>query len=219
MHITNRVNNQNGVMDKLVGLFTVRMIASLVFFSAVAVNAQMLPEIEGKACVYGDCENGRGTLEIDTPHGKAVYRGSFKDSLFHGYGRLEEPVSLLEKAVYAGNWVEGKRSGRGTHWDGKNDLYIGEWRDDLRHGKGSYFVNLGEWRENQHTEFWLSQNTENYSGDFRDDFYHGRGVYRWENGSRFEGGFFANEKHGFGTFYYSTGTARQQLWEYGDFVR
>jgi len=33
------------------------------------------------------------------------------------------------------------------------------------------------------------------------------------------GGFFANDKHGFGTFYYETGTARKQLWEYGDFVR
>ena len=56
-------------------------------------------------------------------------------------------------------------------------------------------------------------------GDFVNDLYQGQGIYRWKNGSRYEGGFFANDRHGFGTFYYSTGTARKQLWDYGDFVR
>ncbi|MBT8147071.1 MAG: hypothetical protein KJN90_09470 [Gammaproteobacteria bacterium] len=181
--------------------------------------AQPLPEILDEDCVYGDCENGRGTLEIGTPAGKAVYRGSFRDGEFHGFGRLEEPLSFTEKAIYEGNWADGKRSGRGKYYDGKGDLYIGEWLDDMRHGKGSYFVRIGRWNENQHTEFWLSQNTENYTGDFVNDLYQGQGIYRWKNGSRYEGGFFANDRHGFGTFYYSTGTARKQLWEYGDFVR
>ena len=50
--------------------------------------------------------------------------------------------------------------------------------------------------------------------------FQGQGTYRWANGHRYEGGFFAGDKHGFGTFYYAkTGTARQQLWNYGDFVR
>jgi hypothetical protein len=181
--------------------------------------AQPLPEILSESCVYGDCENGRGTLEIETPAGKAVYRGSFHDGEFHGFGRLEEPLSFTEKAIYEGNWAIGKRSGRGKYYDGKGDLYIGEWRDDKRHGRGSYFVSIGRWNENQHTEFWLSRNTENYTGEFFNDLYQGQGIYRWKNGNRYEGGFFANDRHGFGTFYYSTGTARKQLWEYGDFVR
>ena len=184
-----------------------------------SVQGQPLPEILDKQCVYGDCDNGRGTMEIKTPVGKAVYRGSFQDGEFHGYGRLEEPLSFVEKAIYVGNWVEGRRNGRGTYWDGKEDLYIGQWRDDKRHGRGSYFVGLMQWRENEHSGFWLSQNIENYTGEFVNDLYQGEGVYRWKNGSRYEGGFFANDKHGFGTFYYSTGTVREQLWDYGDFVR
>jgi hypothetical protein len=196
---------------------------SLVGLLALAVftplQAQPLPEILAEECVYGDCENGRGTLEIKTPAGTAVYRGNFREGEFHGYGRLEEPLSFTEKAIYVGNWAAGRRNGRGTYYDGKGDLYIGEWRDDRRHGRGSYFVAIGEWRENEHTEFWLSRNSENYTGEFVNDLYQGQGVYRWKNGNRYEGGFFANDRHGFGTFYYSTGTVRKQLWEYGDFVR
>jgi len=201
---------------KYLAAFFAGLLAFSVFGTA---TAQPLPEILSKDCVYGDCENGRGTLEIDTPTGKAIYRGSFREGEFHGFGRLEEPLSFTEKAIYEGNWANGRREGRGKYFDGKGDLYIGEWRDGLRHGRGSYFVGIGRWNENQHTEFWLSQNTENYTGEFVDDLYQGQGIYRWKNGSRYEGGFFANDRHGFGTFYYSTGTARKQLWDYGDFVR
>ena len=65
----------------------------------------------------------------------------------------------------------------------------------------------------------MKENVENYSGNFVDDFYQGQGTYRWPGGQKYVGGFFANEKHGQGTYYYSTGSPRQQVWEYGDFVR
>jgi len=70
----------------------------------------------------------------------------------------------------------------------------------------------------QHGAGLLKENTENYSCDFVDDFYHGQGTYRWPGGQKFVGGFFANDKHGYGTYFYSTGTRREQLWNYGDFV-
>ena len=113
----------------------------------------------------------------------------------------------------------GIRSGRGSYWNGKGNLYIGQWKDDKRNGSGSYFFNLPQWRENEHSEFWLRENTENYSGEFLDDFYHGRGTYRWPGGQKYVGSFFANNKHGPGTYFYSTGTRREQVWDYGDFVR
>ena len=176
-------------------------------------------EIESYRCVYGDCEDGRGNLEIETPFGVGSYSGHFRDGEFHGYGRLELPVSFLEKAVYHGHWQDGLRHGRGTYYNGKGNLYIGQWQADKRHGHGSYFFNLYDWQENKHTEYWLQEHYENYTGGFRDGNYHGQGVYRWADGKRYEGGFFASDKHGFGTFYYETGTSRKQLWHYGDFVR
>ncbi len=184
-----------------------------------AARALPFGEVTGQRCVRGDCVAGRGALELDTPWGGGRYAGGFLDGEFHGYGRLEVPISFTEREVYAGHWERGVRQGRGTHWNGRGRLYIGEWRGGRRHGKGSYFFDLPRWEENRHSEFWLRENTENYSGDFVNGHYQGRGVYRWADGKRYEGGFFASDKHGRGVFYYETGTRREQLWEYGDFVR
>lgn len=186
---------------------------------APVASAQMLTDVTARRCVQGDCENGTGTLELTTPEGRGRYVGDFVEGQFDGYGRLEIPVSATERATYLGHWERGKRNGRGTFWSGKGNLYMGQWREDLRHGQGTYVVNLPRWTDNLYSEFWLKENTENYSGQFEDDFYSGQGTYRWQNGSKYVGGFFANDKHGPGTFYYETGTARQQVWEHGDWIQ
>ena len=183
------------------------------------VMAFALDEVTDRQCVRGDCQQGDGTLELSTAWGKGRYVGEFKDGEFDGYGRLELPISFLDKEVYVGYWRQGERSGRGTHWNGKGNLYIGEWADDKRNGQGSYFFNLPRWEENRHTEFWLKENTENYTGQFVNDHYQGYGEYRWPDGQRYEGQFFASKKHGPGTFYYATGTRREQYWEYGKLLR
>ena len=189
-----------------------------VLFSAQLL-AQSLKEVTEEECVYGSCGNGRGTLSLKTPWGLGEYIGDFRDEEFHGYGRLEIPISFTQRAVYAGNWVRGQREGRGTHWNGEGKLYIGEWRNNKRHGTGSYFFNIPEWKENEHTEFWLKENFENYTGDFVEDHFQGKGTYRWPDGQRYEGSFFASDKHGEGVFYYTTGTSRKQFWHYGDLLR
>ena len=187
--------------------------------TATAGFPQSLKNVTEETCVYGDCLDGRGTLELKTPWGTGDYRGNFRDGEFHGYGRLELPVSFVAKEIYAGNWSQGIREGRGSHWNGKGNLYIGDWRNNKRHGRGSYFFNLAAWRENERTEFWMRENHENYTGEFVNDHYQGQGTYRWPDGQKYIGGFFAGEKHGEGTFYYETGTARPQYWQYGDFIR
>jgi len=187
--------------------------------SSTQALAFAMDEVTAQQCLRGDCQNGDGTLELANPWGKGRYVGEFKDGEFHGYGRLELPISFLDREIYVGNWREGDRSGRGTHWNGKGNLYIGQWADDKRNGQGSYFFNLPRWEENRHSEFWLKDNTENYTGQFVNDHYQGQGVYRWPDGQRYEGQFFASDKHGPGTFYYTTGTRREQYWEYGELLR
>ena len=190
---------------------------SIQFFAELA--AQSLKDVTEEECVYGDCDAGRGTLHLKTSWGRGEYIGDFRNGEFHGYGRLEIPISFTQSAIYAGNWVRGIREGRGTHWNGEGKLYIGEWKNDMRHGAGSYFFNIPSWKENEHTEFWLKDNFENYTGDFVEDHFQGKGIYRWPDGQRYEGGFFASDKHGEGTFYYTTGTSRKQFWNYGDLLR
>ena len=197
-------------------------VIAICFFPALfsaQLLAQSLKEVTEEECVYGSCGNGRGTLSLKTPWGLGEYIGDFRDEEFHGYGRLEIPISFTQRAVYAGNWVRGQREGRGTHWNGEGKLYIGEWRNNKRHGTGSYFFNIPEWKENEHTEFWLKENFENYTGDFVEDHFQGKGTYRWPDGQRYEGSFFASDKHGEGVFYYTTGTSRKQFWHYGDLLR
>ena len=121
-------------------------------FSELA--AQSLKDVTEEDCVYGDCNDGRGTLQLTTLWGLGEYIGDFRNGEFHGYGRLEVPISFTQRAVYAGNWARGIREGRGTHWNGEGKLYIGEWRNNKRHGTGSYFFNIPSWKENEHTEFW-----------------------------------------------------------------
>ena len=197
-------------------------VTAICFFPALfsaQLLAQSLKEVTEEECVYGSCGNGRGTLSLKTPWGLGEYIGDFRDEEFHGYGRLEIPISFTQRAVYAGNWVRGQREGRGTHWNGEGKLYIGEWRTNKRHGTGSYFFNIPEWKENEHTEFWLKENFENYTGEFVEDHFQGKGTYRWPDGQRYEGSFFASDKHGEGVFYYTTGTSRKQFWHYGDLLR
>lgn len=184
----------------------------------IATDPPVMREIS-RQCTFGDCQNGYGTLEIKTNFGVNSYRGHFKDGKYHGNGKLIEMLSVTERAYYDGNWDAGLKSGRGTFWNGKGDLYIGEWQADKRHGRGSYFFGITDWTENKYSEFWLSENVENFTGNFANDLYQGQGTYRWKDGQKYVGEFFANDKHGPGTFYYPSGTIRQQVWEYGKFVR
>ena len=180
---------------------------------------QLLKEVTAENCIYGNCVDGRGTMQLATQWGNGTYVGDFMEGEFNGSGRLELPVSFTNKLVYDGNWNVGVREGRGTFWNGDSDLYIGQWKDNKRNGQGSYFFKLPKWEENKNSEFWLRENTENYSGEFLNDHYHGEGIFRWASGTRYEGEFFAGNKHGYGIFYYQTGNTRRQLWNFGDFVR
>ena len=80
----------------------------LVFtLSASNVAAQSLEGVTEEECVYGDCDSGRGTLVLKTQWGPGEYVGNFKDGEFHGYGRLEIPISFLDKEIYVGNLAYG----------------------------------------------------------------------------------------------------------------
>jgi hypothetical protein len=199
-------------------LLILSYIGALLSLIMTDASAQSLDEVTSRECVYGDCIDGPGRLELKTSVGRGFYSGNFRAGIFHGQGRLEIPISSVEKEIYVGDWDQGIRKGRGTHWNGNGQLYIGQWANNKREGQGSYFINMPRWAENQNSEFWLRENTENYTGDFVNDFYHGQGTYRWPDGQKFVGGFFANKKHGKGIFYYATGTIRQQNWEYGKLI-
>ena len=157
------------IMSARAVLFSVAVWSGFVHAQSTMMSADEL----SRACVYGDCENGFGILEIRTGTGTDRYEGNFSEGMFHGQGRFEQMISRTGRSYYDGNWNMGVREGRGTYWNGISNLYIGDWRNDLRHGNGSYFFGLSDWAPNRHTEAWLRQNVENYTGEFVDDLYQG----------------------------------------------
>ena len=65
--------------------------------------------------------------------------------------------------IYVGDWIDGKRSGRGTFYRASDQsIYLGEWTNDSRQGEGSI----------------LSSNGELASGDFRADQMEGKLTYQ-----------------------------------------
>jgi len=87
----------------------------------------------------------------------SVYRGSIKDGLFHGLGKLsfsngEMFVGEFENDhyshgaylfnngdIYYGNFKDGKRGGSGAYYFKKGQVCIGEWKDDRRTGDGKIY--------------------------------------------------------------------------------
>jgi len=69
-----------------------------------------------------------------------------------------------------GEWLHGKRQGKGEHFYRKGDRYNGEWRGDLRDGKGML----------------TSNNGSKFIGRFKQEKKHGKGEMHRNDGQIFE---------------------------------
>ena len=75
-----------------------------------------------------------------------IYKGEYKNGLFHGQGKL-----TYSDNVYNGSFVAGKKSGFGYIHYNNGSSYIGNWKYDNFHGDGvlHYLDNLysGIWNK------------------------------------------------------------------------
>lgn len=81
----------------------------------------------------GDWAEGKMTgkgeyLFYDKNRDKLIwkYEGWFKNSLFHGLGKMTYP----DRTVYFGEWAEGKRNGYGQQMYASGDILSGVWEKD-----------------------------------------------------------------------------------------
>ena len=128
-------------------IFRTLQLTLLVLLTGMGINAQAAVG-DQLGCISGDCENGTGTLVEDGEQGLVRYRGPFVNGKYHGFGKLE---LLDKKLTYKGNFQNGVRHGRGTQWDGENNVYIGLWRNDKRNGMGLQAYKVTDWREDKYT--------------------------------------------------------------------
>eukprot|EP00455_Lapot_gusevi_P045060 TRINITY_DN5725_c0_g4_i2.p1 TRINITY_DN5725_c0_g4~~TRINITY_DN5725_c0_g4_i2.p1 ORF type:complete len:452 (-),score=55.59 TRINITY_DN5725_c0_g4_i2:81-1436(-) len=138
-----------------------------------------------------------------------VYSGDWQDNKKHGFGTQVWPNGNK----YEGQWVAGRREGRGTFWifDGAKlkKQYHGCWVADLKEGLGVFYYDNndryeGAWlhgqRHGQGTLFFA--NGDVYVGNWLDDKRCGWGTLTKANGDQFEGEWLNDKREGQGTYFY-----------------
>jgi hypothetical protein len=140
--------------------------------------------------------------------------------------------------VYEGEWACGQKNGTGKMTYASGNFYEGEWRDNKRNGEGVMnWINSnekysGHWDDNYQSGFgthiWLESSGENkllrnrYVGYWKLGLRHGIdinlnfkgfGTFYYSNGSKYEGEWKENLKHGHGVFTFEDGTTYEGPFE------
>ena len=123
--------------------------------------------------VFGGSQQSCKILDPDLAQG--TYHGGCRDGWADGYGEVvyEKSGSI---GNYRGDFLAGKKHGKGIKVMPNGDRYTGDFRDDYRDGQGIYV-----WGAKTP---WAG---DRYEGEYRRDQRHGRGVYQWGSGDRYEG--------------------------------
>lgn len=142
--------------------------------------------------------------------GNYQYEGQYAGDLPNGNGSyycLDSTATYM----YAGEWLNGKRSGYGDAIFQNGDSYFGEWKDDTYCGVGRYRysngdVYDGEWVNNlpNGTGQYFSK-TFKYGGEWCEGWIHGFGRIDFDNGDIYEGDFCEGKKCGQGLYQYANG--------------
>ena len=169
------------------------------------------------------------------------YEGQTKSGRAHGSGKIilasgdkyegiifiPHGMGVYNYAVngrkFTGEFVNGKRNGRGLMEWKNGTKYFGEWNDDNRHGRGvlMYFdggVYSGQWRNGMfHGDGRATYaNGDKYKGQYENGKRHGKGKMVWRNGSEYDGGWKEGKQHGKGTYTAPDGTKKGE-WKNGKF--
>jgi len=125
-------------------------------------------------------------------------QGSDSNTWHNCFGKQETYAG----GVYEGQFRFGKRDGAGQWYEvyvqlgRQREIYVGEFKEDMRHGRGEFINSVGEiysgdWKENQRdgegTE--KSPSGEQYVGQWKSDRPNGRGTKTWADGRQYVGEF------------------------------
>ena len=92
-------------------------------------------------------------------------------------------IAFNKRSKYIGEFLNGKKHGKGIYTSDKGSRYTGRWKNDKLNGFGTF-------------QFWFG---DKYTGEWKDDKFHGWGVWIKANKEKYVGGFQNGVKHGSGT--------------------
>mmetsp|Transcript_2478 Transcript_2478/g.2439 ORF Transcript_2478/g.2439 Transcript_2478/m.2439 type:complete len:381 (-) Transcript_2478:1174-2316(-) len=149
---------------------------------------------------------------------KLLYRGGWKDNLYHGHGTLYWVGSSNLK--YFGRFKNGQFQGIGTLFDQDGEkIYFGNFREGHKDGRGEEYskgklVYKGEFSSGARHGFGITYIAEGhrFMGRFDKGVMSGLGVYFLPNGNRFEGNYFNNKPDGLGTLYEFDSETGEEKW-------
>eukprot|EP00747_Dinoflagellata_sp_TGD_P114485 gnl/TRDRNA2_/TRDRNA2_171936_c0_seq2.p1 gnl/TRDRNA2_/TRDRNA2_171936_c0~~gnl/TRDRNA2_/TRDRNA2_171936_c0_seq2.p1 ORF type:complete len:513 (-),score=77.20 gnl/TRDRNA2_/TRDRNA2_171936_c0_seq2:61-1377(-) len=158
-------------------------------------------------------KHGEGFYESES---EGRYRGEFENDLFHGNGAL----ALLNGDQYIGSFMFGKPQGSGHYkWASNHSKYAGEIDRGKLQGEGALTskatgtIYTGQFSHSMPDGFGTMRNRskrkEQYAGDWVGGFKSGVGTYEWQNGTRFEGRFSDDARHGDGAILFTDGAVWQ----------
>ena len=106
--------------------------------------------------------------------------------------------------VYEGYWSKDKKCGDGVmQWKNKDELYMGQWKDDEPHGYGEHI-----WGDSMRSVALGKQSRlmcNLYRGEWVAGVREGFGTFFYANGSKYSGHFVANKKQGHGVVQHESG--------------
>ena len=122
-------------------------------------------------------------------------------------------TKIYKNGKYQGEYLNGKREGKGIYTYNNGDKYEGEYKNDLKDGNGCYKYKNGDIYTGEYKNGLFDgkgkyeyADGDTYEGQYKQDLREGQGIYIYNNGNRYEGQWVKGLKHGKGEFFYVDGS-------------
>ena len=140
-----------------------------------------------------------------------MYKGSWKSNKKHGFGKM----TYSNGSIYEGEWENGKRHGKGTSWVKEGQRirkeYTGDWEFGKQNGLGCVDgLCIDGLCTVMRVRFsWYTHSVHLFTSPFR------KRIFYYEDGSKYEGMWEKNLRHGRGKYFYANQDVYDGEWRKG----
>ncbi|MGH1335834.1 MAG: caspase family protein [Aureispira sp.] len=172
---------------------------------------------QDKGCVEGNCENGWG---VNNYYIGKTYQGRYEGNFLNGKRDGKGKFAYANGAIYDGSWKEGKPNGLGARVfkDGKIESGVWEAGRLVKRQKDKSVLNclVGNCKEGYGKSKDKKGNV--YTGNFEKGQYSGYGEMRYQNGDRYQGHWKNSVLEGKGSYYFNNGHVNTGAFAEGKFL-